>query len=154
MKQYMHQKKIVATLLLMLVTIASCTNELELQDGPDWMKLCTTWGTTSTKIKDMMKTYTQLSSSSNVIIYKGKGDIDAVSYRFLNDSLCASAIVMKSEVAEVEEIRNTFSKYESLGEYNGNELYLDNNQLVTIKEYAQNEESYIVVGYSLFENQD
>lgn len=152
MKQYMRQKKLMVILLLMLLMVSSCTNELELQNGPDWIKLCTEWGTTSTKIKDMMKTYTRLNSSSNVIVYKGKGDVDAVSYRFLNDSLCASAIVMKSDVVEVEEIRNTFSRYESLGEYNGNELYLDNNQLVTIKEYYKNEESYIVVGYSLFED--
>lgn len=150
----MQQKSLITIFLSILLIISSCTNELELQNGPDWIKLCTEWGTTTTKVKDMMKTYTQLSSSSNVIVYKGKGDTEAVSYRFLNDSLCASAIVMRLEVSDVEEIRNTFSKYESLGEYNGNELFLRNDQLVTIKEYTQNEESYIAIGYSLFELQN
>lgn len=130
----------------------SCTNDFELQDEGDWAKLCTLWGTPSAKVRNMMKTYTQLSSSSGVIVYKGKNDSDVVSYKFVNDSLCASMVVMKSDITSISEIRKSFDNYESLGEYNANELFVNGKELVTIKKYLQNDMEYIVVGYVPFQS--
>lgn len=139
-------------LLLFLAPIATtnCTDKLELQDSDDWVKVCTQWGTTTAKVKNMMKTYTQLSSSSGVIVYKGKGDTEAISYRFVEDSLCSSMVVMKSEQVDLVTLRSSFSDYQSLGEYNSNELYVNGSQLVTIKEYSKNETTYIAIGYVPF----
>ena len=76
MKQYMRQKKLMVILLLMLLMVSSCTNELELQNGPDWIKLCTEWGTTSTKIKDMMKTITKMNSKYKKLAEKRISSLD------------------------------------------------------------------------------
>lgn len=143
----------VAVIILLLVMFATtnCTNKLELQEEDRLAKVCTQWGTPSAKIRNLMKTYTQLSSSSGVIVYKGKGDTEAISYRFVADSLCASMVIMKSEKADLLNIRKSLSGYEALGEYNSNELFVNGKQLITIKEYVKNEIPYTAVGYIPFD---
>ena len=151
MKQQVFRRCLIIVLLLILpLFMKGCSNDFELQDENSWKKLCTQWGTPSAKIRSMMKTYTQLSSLSGVLVYKGKGDTDAISYKFVSDSLCAAMVMMKSETTNIAALRKTFSHYEYLGEYNSNDLFIGEDQLVTIKQYSKDDISYIAVGYVPF----
>lgn len=143
---------LVPFLLLMFMCYAfdGCSDKLEVQQDVAWKKVCTKWGTSSSKVKEMMRTYTMKSSSSTVLTYKGKYPVSAVSYQFADDSLCAVVVLMDATTIDKGEIRSSFSDYESLGENNSSELYVRfvNNTLATITSFAKGDKLYNSVGYA------
>ena len=140
----------VITVLIAAICIYSCDDGLELQNEVDWKKVCTTWGTSSSKVKSIMKTYELKSSSASILTYSGKNSLDAISYQFVEDSLCAVVVLMKAECVEHESIRSSFSAYESLGENNSCELYIRNSQhtLATNSRLVKDDVQYYSVGYA------
>ena len=135
---------------LVLSSLSGCSDKLEMQQEVAWKKVCTKWGTSEAKVRDMMRTYTLKNSTSTVLTYKGKYPIDALSYQFVEDSLCAVVVLIDAEVVEREDIRSSFSSYEALGENNSSELYVgySDETLATITSYLKGEKEYFSIGYA------
>lgn len=132
--------------------ISGCSDGLDLQDEVAWKKVCTHWGVPTSKVKDMMRTYIAKNATSTILTYKGKGAVEAISYQFAEDSLCAVAVLLNAENIDKAEIRSSFRPYESLGENNASELFLNynGNSLITITSLYQDDKEYISVGYADF----
>lgn len=130
--------------------VCGCDDGLELQDEVAWKKVCTKWGTSSSKVKEMMRTYSIKKTSSDIITYKGKYPVSAISYQFSGDSLCAVALVIDAVLTDKAKIQSSFIGYESLGEFDSNELYVDykTKTLVTLTSYMKNQIEYYSVGYA------
>ena len=133
-----------------LSALSGCSNKLEVQQDVAWKKVCTKWGSPMAKVREMMRTYTLKSSSSTVLTYKGKYPVEALSYQFAEDSLCAVVVLMDAEVVEKADIRSSFSGYQALGENNSSELYIgySDETLATITSHKIGEKEYFSVGYA------
>ena len=136
--------------LILFGGIYGCSDNLELQNEVAWKKVCTKWGTSSTKVKDMMRTYSLKRSTSTILTYKGKGVADAISFQFVDDSLCAAVILLDEDVVTKNEIRYSFSNLDQIGEYNASELYVDykDSTLVTVTAFQKQDKKFISVGYA------
>lgn len=146
----MRTIKLISILLLLAGICAGCSDKPELQDEPGWKKVCTKWGTPEDKVRKLMRTYTLKGSTSSTLTYKGKGIVEAVSYQFAEDSLCAVVVVMNAVSVDKQDIRSSFSSHESLGEINSSEIFVRyvKDELVTVTSYTMNENEYISVGYA------
>lgn len=132
--------------------LVNCSKDKPLQNEVAWKKVCTDWGTDMNNIKIMMNKYKVKASSASSLMYTGSGRYTSVSYRFDNDSLYATVVVVPAEKYSITEIRSSFSGFTSLGERSGSSLYLDreNNTIVTISEQSKSEVNYYVIGYSAY----
>lgn len=138
------------SLLFLYLTISGCDDSLDLQDEVTWKKVCTQWGVPASKVQNVMRTYTRKNATPTVLTYKGKGSVEAISYQFAEDSLCAVVVLMGTETVGKSDVCASFSGYESLGESNSSELFVDyrKNTLVTVTAFTKDEKEYISVGYA------
>lgn len=141
---------VVLSIVFLGILFCGCTKDNNLQNEVVWKKVYTKWGATSAKVRLQMKRYTIIKSTSSVLCYKGKNDIKAISYKFVNDSLCAVIVMAENEHISVDEVRKSFSSYESLGEYESNELFVDvgQNTLFTIASCEGGGRNYLSIGYA------
>lgn len=148
----MLNRMIISILVLgfIFITFNGCNDKLEMQKEVPWKKVCIKWGTSSAKVKDMMRTYTLKNSSSTVLTYKGKYPVNAVSYQFAEDSLCAVVVLMDISRVDKKEIQSSFADYNALGENNSSELYVNysTNTLATITSFQKEDSEYVSVGYA------
>ena len=137
-------------LIIVFLGVYSCGDKPILQDEPAWKKVCTQWGTSEEKVRDIMRTYSLKNTTSGTLTYKGKGIVDAVSYYFVEDSLCAVVVLMNSLLVDYQELRSSFSSYDYLGEVNSSELFVmyDKDNLVAITPFTKEDNNYLSVGYA------
>ena len=127
-----------------------CSDKPVLQDEVVWKKVCTQWGVSSAKVKEIMRTYSLKQSSSSVLTYKGKSSAEAISYRFVDDSLCAVVVLIDATQVDETAIYNSFNGQESLGENNSAKLFIDypNMKLIAVSSIKKNDMKYYSVGYA------
>ena len=141
---------VLGLIALCVIFFCRCTKEHYLQNEVTWKKVYTKWGASSSKVRLQMQRYTLLNSTASVLCYKGKNDIKAISYKFVEDSLCAVVVIADAERIGVDEVRSSFASYESLGEYESYELFVDTGQntLFTITLCNSDENKYLSIGYA------
>jgi hypothetical protein len=135
--------------MAVLVVGSGCSKENPLQKEGVWKKVCTTWGEKETDVATRMQTYKRLDRTSTSLCYSGKGDAVAISYKFVQDSLCAAMVMVDASSVNLDDIKDSFKSCEYLGENNSMDLYIDyiDNSLVTISECQKNDKRFYAVSY-------
>ena len=143
-------------LYLLIVAISlifygcSKVNSSNNSDEPIWNKVCTTWGCNSSDIIELMDRYKLYSIQPTTLCYKGFDNVEAITYKFKEDSLYATVLLIKEEMTDIEEIRASFNKYESLGENDSYEIFISTakNLFITLSSTQKGDKKFHAIGYT------
>lgn len=138
------------------IILAGCSNN----DDSDSFGLipsdivCTKWGLTYAEVTEFMKNTEPLSTeiSNGIICYKGKNNIQTVSYHFTNDmTLNSTLVVIPADNTSLDELKGLFKDYIYLGQRNDMDVYADegSDTMVAIGTRTRNDIMYYTVGYSI-----
>ncbi len=130
-----------------ILLCVSCEKDtIEISDPsnplPALNSISTAWGSSSDEIRKHMEGYISVKDNDNrILIYKDKTGESRISYRFLNNKLSASLLLLKKH-DKVASFDNYLSAFQYVGNINKDRIYQskDNNTMAITKETDEDSE--------------
>lgn len=111
--------------------------------------IATEWGMSFEQVKNHMDGYTLVRSGNEFLMYSDKGGKHYYSYKFADDSLCSSLLLMP-QLAEDIDLSDILKGLSYVGELDNTQVYHNNskNVLACTYEVEKNNSNYLAVGFT------
>lgn len=160
MKKYISILAIITISSFLVSPIISCKEDDDnLIDGPTingtevektLNSATIEWGISKEKVKKHMEGYNSVSSQgNNFLLFSNKGNSRFISYKFRNDSLY-STLILLPQMAEDADLGDILKGYTFVGELDNTDVYQNNskNSLVCAYEVTKDTTKYQAVGFT------
>lgn len=109
----------------------------------------TIWNIPKSQVQEKMTDCLLVDSDSDFLLYKTRNDIIRVSYSFVDDCLCAMAVIISKSSGNILS-DNLLGKYENLGELSSKTVYHNDseNTMCFLYETASGDTEYTVMGFT------
>lgn len=164
MKRQILDYSILVIFTLLTFSVYSCSDDEEVVEvkGPTINEgkadkilnsAITEWNVSMEEITARMKNHKLVTSQNeDFLMYSNKEYTSFISYKFFNDSLC-STLVLMPPMSENSDLKNVLKEYSFVGKLEDVDVYLNEseNSMVCTSEIVEDSVTYLAVGFTPIE---